>query len=336
MKALRLEAVNNLRLVDIEKPRPGDDELLVKTGATLICTSDINDLRKNPFGISLPVIMGHEGAGTVVEVGRRVKGFKPGDRIAAHPVHPCSKCASCREGRAHLCDDMKHFGINMQGTFAEYFVVRQDRARIVPKRVAFATAALAEPISVCLEALTQARLAPRNTLLIIGDGPFGVMIARLAASADLGKIVVAGHHDFRLSQIGDALGVNANKIADTTAALLAEAPGGYDAMILAVGSAKGVETGIEVLKAKGRCVIFSAIAGKTPIDLFKVHVKELEIIGACNDNNMLDRAVGMLAKKKLGLDKLVTHRFALADFERAFALAETGREEAMKVAFVFD
>jgi 2-desacetyl-2-hydroxyethyl bacteriochlorophyllide A dehydrogenase len=336
MKALRLESVNHLRLVDVDKPRVADDELLVRTGATLICTSDINDLRKNPFGITLPVIMGHEGAGTVVEAGRKVKGFKAGARIAAHPVHPCFKCASCREGRAHLCDDMKHFGINLQGTFAEYFAVRQDRARLVPKEADFATAALAEPISVCLEALTQAKLAPGNRLLIIGDGPFGVMIARLAAAMSLGKIVVAGHHDFRLSQIGGAVAINTNGVSDISSALLAEAPGGYDAMILAVGSAKGVETGIETLKAKGRCVIFSAIFGKTPIDLFKVHVKELEIIGACNDNDMLDRAVGMLADKRLGLDKLVTHRFALEDFEKAFALAETGREEAMKVAFVFE
>jgi threonine dehydrogenase-like Zn-dependent dehydrogenase len=150
MKALRLDSVNELYLVDIEKPMPADDELLVRTGATLICTSDLNDLRKNPFGIALPVVMGHEAAGTVVGMGVRVKGFKPGDRIAAHPVRPCYKCASCREGRAHLCDDMKHFGINMQGTFAEYFVVRHDRARRVPSQVSFETAALAEPVSVCL------------------------------------------------------------------------------------------------------------------------------------------------------------------------------------------
>lgn len=336
MKALRLEAVNDLRLVEIEAPKPAEDELLVKTGATLICTSDINDLRRNPFGIKLPVVMGHEAAGTVAEVGAKVKGFRPGDRVAAHPVHPCYKCASCREGRAHLCDDMRHFGINMQGTFAQYFVVRHDRARHVPKSVSFETAALAEPVSVCLEALTQARLVPGNRLLVIGDGPFGVMIARLAETADLDEVVVAGHHDFRLSHIGDAVGVNTNKTTDTVAALMNAAHGGYDAAILAVGSAKGVDTGLEVLKARGRFVVFSAIAGKTPVDLFKVHVKELEIVGSCNDNDMLDSAMEMLADESLDLSSLVTHRFAIADFEKAFALAESGREEAMKVAFTFE
>ena len=336
MKALRLESVGNLRLVDIDVPRPSPGEILVKTGAALICTSDINDLRRNVFGLCLPVVMGHEGAGAVAAVGRGVKGFKIGDRIAAHPVHPCWKCDNCREGRAHLCSNMSHFGINMQGTFAEYFLVRHDRARVIPKSVPFTTAALAEPVCVCLETLAQARLSRGDRLLIIGDGPFGIIISRLAASLCLSKVVVAGHHDFRLSRIGPAVAVNTNKTPDPLAAIKSHAPSGYDAMILAVGSAKAVETGIECLKAKGRAVIFSAVPGLTPIDLFKVHVKELEIIGACNDNDMLDRAVALLRNKRLRLDELVTHRLRLEDFQRAFALAESSREEALKVAFVFD
>ena len=367
MKALELHAIGDLRLVDIERPAPSPEGLLVKTGAALICTSDINDLRRNVFHLSLPVVMGHEGAGTVVGVGRKVKGFKTGDRVAAHPVHPCGKCANCREGMGHLCSDMKHFGINMQGTFAEYFVVRQDRARKIGKSVPFEVAALAEPVSVCLEALAQARLRQGDRLLIVGDGPFGVLIARLAGRyytarryhtagrhhaavryhtmgryhtavrMGLSKVVVAGHHDFRLSKIGRATGINTHTVSDVAAALMKETGGrGYDAMILAVGSAKAFETGLDALKAKGRAVVFSAILDKAPVDLFRVHVKELEIVGACNDNDMLDRAVRVLADKRLALAELVTHRLALADFEKAFALAEAGREEAMKVAFTFE
>jgi 2-desacetyl-2-hydroxyethyl bacteriochlorophyllide A dehydrogenase len=335
MKALRLESVGRLALVDIDVPRPAGDEILVKTGASLICTSDINDLRSNPFGIALPVIMGHEGAGAVAAVGRKVKHFKAGDRIATHPVHPCGECHNCRKGLAHLCGDMGHFGLNMQGTFAEYFVVRQDRARVVPGRMPFEVAALAEPVAVCLEALAQAGLSRRDRLLIIGDGPFGVLLSRLAGSLGLSKIVVAGHHDFRLSKIGKAVGVNLKVVPDALVVLRAEAPSGYDAFILAVGSAGAVEMGIELLAAKGRAVIFSAIAGRTPVDLFKVHVKELEIVGACNDNDMFDSAVEMLGKKGLALGELVTHRLALEDFEKAFTLASTSREEALKVAFVF-
>jgi len=223
----------------------------------------------------------------------------------------------------------------MQGTFAQYFVVRRDRARAVPHQIDFATAALAEPVSVCLEALERARLSALMRLLVIGDGPFGVIIARLAAALDLRAIVVAGHHDFRLSRIGAAVGINTKKTRDAFSEIMKNAPGGYDAAVLAVGSREAAQMGVECLKARGRLVVFSAIAGQTPVDLFTVHVKELEMVGACNDMDMLDRAVGMLGAPELGLSELVTQRFGLEDFEKAFALAEGGKEDALKVAFTF-
>ncbi|MBN1580693.1 MAG: alcohol dehydrogenase catalytic domain-containing protein, partial [Anaerolineae bacterium] len=126
MKALQFQAIGQVNLVEIDLPRIGEDELLIKTGATTICTSDLNDIRENPFGIELPVVLGHEGAGTVVAVGNRVSSFRVGDRVAAHPVHPCGQCHNCRRGWGHLCASMAHFGLNRPGTFAQYFPVRAD------------------------------------------------------------------------------------------------------------------------------------------------------------------------------------------------------------------
>ena len=232
---------------------------------------------------------------------------------------------------------MRHFGINMPGTFAEYFVVRQDRAREIRDDVPFATAALAEPVSVCLEALEQARIQPGDEVLVIGDGPFGVIIARLASALYLAETTVAGHHDFRLKHIdGWASGVNHKGVADVPAALRERVPGGYDAVILAVGSASAVSVGLSLLKPRGRLVVFSAIPDPAPVDLFRVHVKELEIIGACNDKDMLDPAIPLLSDPRLSLADLVTHRLRLEDFKAAFALAESAREEAIKVAFIFE
>jgi threonine dehydrogenase-like Zn-dependent dehydrogenase len=157
------------------------------------------DLRHNPFDISLPVILGHEAAGVVAAVGSAVQGFQVGDHVASHPVHPCGICPTCREGAGHLCDHLGHFGINMPGTHAEYYRVGQDRARLIPRDLPFSTAALAEPVCVCLEALAQARLSERAHLLILGDGPFGILMTRLAAKMLLERIVIAGMFDFRLS-----------------------------------------------------------------------------------------------------------------------------------------
>lgn len=336
MKALQLVKAGKVDLVEIAVPDPGEDQLLVRTGIALICTSDLKDIRSNPFGIRLPTVLGHEGAGTVVSVGRKVSGFSPGDRAAAHPVHPCGRCPNCLDGLAHLCSAMGHFGINMQGTFAECFVVRADRARLVPPAVPLSAAALTEPVCVCLEALARARLPERGTLLVIGDGPFGAIIARLAAALPLQKTVIAGRHDFRLSFAGSAQKVNTSRAADIRGELLALTDGrGFDAVVVAVGTPQAARQGLALLKARGRLVVFSAIPGDTPIDLFSVHVRELEVVGACNDEDKLDEALAWLAGPGLGLERLVTHEFPLSRHYEAFELAESRHDQAMKVGFVF-
>ncbi|KPK63511.1 MAG: hypothetical protein AMK73_05080 [Planctomycetes bacterium SM23_32] len=332
-----LQSPGRLELTDVPRPSPAHDQLLVRTEAALVCTSDINDVRRNPFGIRLPVVIGHEAAGTVAAVGRDVRGFSPGDRVATHPVHPCGRCDSCRAGMGHLCSAMEHFGVNMQGTFAEHYVARSDRARIVPRGLDWPVAALAEPVSVCLEALAQARVEAADRLLVIGDGPFGVLIARLASRLDLAKVVIAGRHDFRLGFARGAVPVNVRKLGEKArAALRAESvrPSSYDAVVLAAGTREAASEGPALLRPKGRLVVFSAVPGSTPIDLFDVHVRELEIVGACNDQDRLDEAVKLLGDDSLRLGELITHRLPLREYREAFRLAEQAREEAMKVAIM--
>jgi len=343
MKALRFEEIGRLELVEVETPRIRPDQLLVRNGAATICTSDLHDLHGNPFEIDLPVILGHEGAGTVVEVGEAVTGFRVGDRIAAHPVHPCRQCATCRSGTEHLCTEMEHFGLNLPGTFAEYFVVRADRARVIPDEVDFAVAALTEPVCVSLEAVRQANLAPGGSLLVIGDGPFGVLMARLAGEADLGRVVIAGHHEFRMSFASMAQAIDLRPKPDPASALREASGGeGFDAVILAVAAKEAVSLGLDALRPKGRLVIFAPMPGETPVDLFTVLLRELEIVGSVNDPGLMDEAIAALSRPSLALGDLVTHRFRIDDYRVAFALAgnrqgRQGRQgAAMKIAFVFD
>ena len=336
MHALQLREVGHLDEVELPVPAPKPDEVLIRTVATTICTSDLNDLRENPFNTPLPIVLGHEGAGRVAAVGTEVKDFQRGDRVTAHPVIPCGQCASCREGLAHLCEQMGHLALDRNGTFAEYFAIPAWRVRHVPDGLDLATAALMEPVAVCLEALARARVTAGDTVLIVGDGPFGIIIARLALRHHPRQVILVGRHDFRLAQVPEAVCIHEKRTPDPLGAIRAAAgEHGVQAAILAVGTAAAVDLCLQSLRPRGRLAIFSAVLQPAPVDLVRVHVKELELLGSCNDDNYLDIALAYLADPELHMERLVTHRVPFADWERAFALASHGKDEAIKVALTF-
>ena len=192
MEVLELQAVGQLARARIPVPLPEANEVLIRTATATICTSDLQDIRSNPFGIVLPRVLGHEGAGTVVRCGAAVRSLSPGMRVAAHPVVPCGMCVECRRGFSHLCLQMGHMGIDRDGTFAEYFVQRADRVIPLPDNVPFDLGALLEPVANCLQTIARAGNIKGRTVLVVGDGPFGNTIVRLAVRAGAGRVVVSG------------------------------------------------------------------------------------------------------------------------------------------------
>lgn len=336
MRALQLQDRDRLVEVTLPVPQPKPDEVLIRTVATTICTSDLSDIAHNPFGIGLPRVLGHEGAGVVAEAGEEVSTLKVSDRVTAHPVIPCRTCGNCRRGLGHLCSNLGHLGLDRDGTFAEFFCIRADRVRRLPPGVDFQFASLLEPVAVSLEAVARARIVVGETVLVSGDGPFGILLARLALEQKPGSLVFVGHHDFRLRQVPGAVRVNAKRTPDPGHAIR-EATGGQgvDAAILATGSPTAFELALGSLRARGRVVIFSAMQASPAVDWFRLHTQELEILGACNDQDLIDPALACLANPALRLDTLVTHQLPFAEWPRAFELARHGKNEALKVALRF-
>lgn len=324
MQTLQLQGIEQLVQVILPVPAPADDEVLIQTKAATICTSDLYDISSNPFGIQYPRVMGHEGAGVIVRCGAKVIGLAPGDRVAAHPVVPCGVCEECMRGLQHLCSRMGHSGIDRDGCFAEYFVQRADRVRKIGDDISFSVGALLEPVAVCLEAVSRAGDIKGKNLLVVGDGPFGNMIARLAQKQGAGRVMVYGRTPFRLGMIPRA------EILD----IVPERS--VDVAILAVGHAEAAASCIKALRPRGRMVVFSAAHQPVLIDLFSVHVLELEIAGACNDEDKIDESLGCLAEKSLALENIVTHQLPFADWREAFELARSGHDMALKVALLFE
>lgn len=336
MRALRLESPGCLREAEVSVPTPSADELLIETAVSTICTSDLGDIDRNPFGIPLPRILGHEGAGIVRAVGRDVTGFKPGDRVAAHPVIPCKSCVNCLRGLGHLCTRMGHLGLDREGTFADYFTIPAERARRIPDALPMSRATLLEPIAVCIEAIERTRTQAGQSLLIAGDGPFGLLIARLAVKRYALRVILVGRHPFRLSRNPEATTVLDQGAADTIAAVRAWSPHGegVDAAVLAVGASSALDVCLASLRSRGRVVIFSALHDEPKIDLFRLHTQELEIAGACNDEDYINVALECLSDPVLALETYVTHQLPFSEWKHAFDLARSGKDRALKVALV--
>ncbi|MBL9136617.1 MAG: alcohol dehydrogenase catalytic domain-containing protein [Verrucomicrobiales bacterium] len=323
MSALQMRGLESLVVTRLPIPSPSPHDVLIRTAAATICTSDLHDLARNPFGISLPRVLGHEAAGVVVQCGAEVHALPPGTRVGVHPVVPCGDCEECRRGLGHLCSRMGHLGLDRDGAFAEFFVQRADRVRALPPEVPDALGALLEPVCVCLQAVARAGDVRGRDVLVAGDGPFGNLIARLAARAGAQSVRVVGRESFRLARLRHA--------TPTTTA----APRSADVAILAVSSAAAAAECLTALRPRGRLVIFSALADATPLELFPVHVRELEIVGACNDEDRLDEALSCLRDSTLVLAELITHQLPFEQWQEAFHLARHGHDRALKVALTF-
>jgi threonine dehydrogenase-like Zn-dependent dehydrogenase len=297
--------------------------VLIRTTAATICTSDLHDLARNSFGIPLPRVLGHEAAGVVAQCGQEVTSLSPGTRVAAHPVVPCGACEECRRGLEHLCSRLGHLGLDRDGAFAEFFVQRADRVRPLPTEVPDPLGALLEPVAVCLQAVARAGQVRDRDVLVAGDGPFGNLIARLADRAGARQVTVMGREPFRLGRVRHA----------TTAT--SAVPHSADIAILAVSSAAAAAECLAALRPRGRLVIFSSLPDVTPLELFPLHVRELEIVGACNDEDRLDEALACLGDPELALSDLITHQIPFDRWTEAFDLARNGHDRALKVALIF-
>ncbi len=335
MRALELQAPGQLMPVELARPAPQADELLVRTVATTICTSDLHDIRSNPWGMALPRVLGHEAAGVVAGVGSGVSGFAIGDRVAVHPVIPCGGCVECRAGLGHLCVSLGHLGVDRGGTFAEYFCIPATRARRLPESVDPAQAALLEPVAVCMEAVRRARVESGGSALVVGDGPFGVIISRLLIRAGV-RTVIVGRHDFRLQRAAGAAAVNVAEPCDPMAAVRAAlGPRGADAAILAVDAQEALDLCIAAVRPRGRVVVFAVMPSRPRVDMLRLLAREIELVGACNDEDLLDASLGAILADELDLGSVVTHRFPFEKWQEAFSVAAHRPESALKVALVF-
>jgi len=334
MKALVWRGGNSFEIEDLPQPQAEPGRIVVEVEAAAICGSDFH---MDDFGVTPPLVLGHEVAGTVSEVGEGVRGLSVGDRVALDPVQRCGACWCCTHDIEHLCTDYRHLGWDATpGGWAGYVAIDGANAHVVPPEVSFAAACLAEPLAVCYESFQRAGLRQGDQVLVIGDGPFGFLHAQLAKALGAGKVIVAGHHDQRLARIAAhtqaaICNTHSQELRDVLDAEVA-APG-LDIVIEASGSGAAPHAGIEALRPRGTLVVFSYIWQPEALDMGIIHARELNVLGSCRSLNAYGPCLDLLGRGEVDTQALIDLKLPLEGYAEAIGALTQRKAEVFKAVF---
>ncbi len=324
--AILFYAPRDIRLVESPIPKPGPGEILIQVGAALTCGTDFKAYRQgHPVLLKhLPSPFGHELAGTIVEIGKKVLKLKPGDRVVAANSAPCGKCYFCRADQEELCD--KLFLYN--GAYAEYALIPSEIAsanvHILPKHLSFPNAALSEPLACALHGAEAAQIKKGDSVVLIGAGPMAILLIH-ALKERGANICVIGRGKENL-----ALAKKAG--AEKTFSILDGEPGpfilnwtkdrGADCVFEAVGLPETINQSLNFVRKGGRICLFAGCAEKTSIslDVHRAHYKEISIFGVFHHAPKYFRAaLDLLSRGKIKTDLLISGQITLQELPSYFS-----------------
>lgn len=346
MKAAYFHGAGDIRVEESPVPEPAADELVIKMKASAICGTDLRIFKFGHFKIPAGAkrVLGHEIAGEVVQVGRQVKNFTPGMRVALPPNVGCGACVMCRRGYTQLCPTYEAFGISYDGGFQEYIRVpgnalQRGNVIAIPDGISYEEAAMVEPFSCAYHSYKALNIRPGDSVVIIGAGPIGgchVLMSRLAGAS---RVIVADVQDNRLAEM-KKLGADAvinSATTDLRAAVLRETGGEGASVVITACSVPEVQTlSLEIAATHSRINLFGGMPkGKeiVPLNTNLIHYKELTVLGTTGSSiNDYCESMALVASGKLSLLPLATARFSIDDINNAFSYALSG--EGMKALVV--
>jgi L-iditol 2-dehydrogenase len=331
MRAAVLYAKGDLRIEERPVPAYGPDEVLLRVRSVGVCGSDVHYYTEGRIGdvvVNAPTVLGHEAAGEVAAVGAEVRDFAVGDRVAVEPSLTCGVCAWCRSGRYNVCPAVKHLGTPpVDGIYQTYFATPTRRLFVAPPTLSFDEIALLEPLSVGLHAVTLAPTCPGDVVVVLGAGPIGLMTLQMVRLSGASRIIATDKLDSRLAvarSLGATDTVNAAQTDARSAVLDLTGGRGADVVYEAAGAP---ETFQQALDVAAPCAAVALIgiyaAGASSLDLHGARRKELTIRMVRRFRHAFPRALDLAARGKVELAALATHRFRLADTEKAFTLVQT-------------
>lgn len=338
MKAVRLEGVGSIALREVNKPTAGPDDLLVRIEACGVCGTD-RHLFHGEFPCTPPVTLGHEFSGIVEAIGTAVSSFSVGDRVTGDPNIACGRCPHCHAGRINLCYNLIAIGIRRDGGFAEYVVLPQKQAFLLPKDLKPTHGAFCEPLGCCLHGMDLARIKPGSSVAVLGGGVIGLLTVQLARLAGATTIILSTRQASRRA-LAEELGATATvdpsacDIIDTVGGPSGLLPGGVDVVFECAGVRETVEQSMRLAKSGGTVVIVGVMPQgmKAEFEPFDLLFRELKVLGSFLNPFTHRRAADLIASGAIEIDKLISRQVTLE--EAAAVIANPPAPGEVKVVVV--
>jgi threonine 3-dehydrogenase len=338
MRALRKTArAPGAELVEIPVPRPGDDEVLVRVHGASICGTDLHIHDWNEWAEGripeVPMTFGHEMAGTVVAVGDEVHHLQPGAFVAAETHVACGHCVTCQTGRAHICENLRILGVDMNGAFAEYVVVPAQNAWVVGEGIDPDAASIMEPFGNAVHATFGTgggEDIATNDVAVIGCGPIGMFAVAIARSLGAFRVIAIEPNAYRR---GKAVEMGADVVVDPSevdpvARVLELTKGiGAEVVLEMSGNARAIDQGTRMLARGGRMSLLGLPDGAVTLDLNdQVIFKEARLLGITGREmfRTWQQTTTLLSTGRVDVAPVITHRFPLDRYEEAFAATASG------------
>jgi L-iditol 2-dehydrogenase len=342
-RACVLTALKTMEFRDVPMPVPGPGEILMKMEAVGICGSDVHYYsqgRIGDFAVNFPFILGHECAGTIVELGEGVKDLAVGDRVALEPGIPCGKCEQCREGRYNLCPDVEFFATPpYDGCLMNYVTFPAEFAFKLPEGMSSVEGALIEPLAIGINAALTGGVKLSDTVLIFGAGCIGLVSLLAAKAYGATQVIVADILPNRL-EVAQRLGAIAinSKEKDVVAEVM-RLTGGKGARVVldCAGFSGTVADSMRAAAIAGHIVVVGL--GDEQINrlpLSALSVKELSITSIFRYRNIYPTAIKSVASGKIDISGIISDRFAFDQTPEAFKTVTEKAHEVVKGVITFD
>ena len=337
MKALVFVGTGVMAVQERPDPRPGPGDVLIAVRASGICGSDVHGYlgltgRRHPG-----MVMGHEAAGDVVEVGPDVSAVRVGDRVALRSVLACGLCDPCRHGRPNICADRRGLGMQFDGAYAERMAVPEALAVRLPDSMSYEEGALVEPLAVALHAVNITPLETTDVVVVIGAGPIGLLTMLALGLRGAGPAIITDRSPHRLAiarALGARLAIDVGS-ADPVAAVREATDGrGADVVFEAVGISATVAQSLAVARPGGQVTWIGNSAPVVELPMQEMVTRELSLRGSYAFAAEFDEAIAVLAAGKIDAGRLIERRAPLDDGPSLFRALGDGTLDAVKVMLV--